>query len=437
MFRSEYQKKLLSCVEEGAKLFKSGDIIVSNLISGMPVELLRKLSDRYQELENVKVYSLFALEPFGFISDPKIAQKIFYTTLFCGPLERKLYENKLFNVNSVNFSDLSSIFVNQIKGDWFVLQVTEMDDEGFFNMGPMAGAFAREVLDTDIKVIVQVNKNLTPVNTSEVKKKGAVHAVHIDEVDHIVEFDEKVLQIPSAVPSEVEQQIASYVVPLIKNGSTLQVGIGGLANAVSLGLIGKVTDLAVHTEMITESMIDLVNKDVITRGIHGAFALGSQKLYDFVATHPSVSIDKLSEINYSHNISQIDDFVSINACLMVDLTGQVASECIGTRQVASVGGAADFVRGATHSKGGQSFVCLTSTNISKDGKLNSNIVMTMPPATPITVPRQDVMNVVTEYGIANIHNQPISERAKRLISVAHPDFREELTRQAEEAGYFR
>ncbi|MDO4813505.1 MAG: acetyl-CoA hydrolase/transferase C-terminal domain-containing protein [Gemella sp.] len=437
MFRKEYERKLLSTVEEGAKLFKSGDVIASNLISGMPVELLRKLSDRHQELENVKVYSVFALEPFGFITDPEISKKISYTTLFCGPLERKLYGNKLFNVNSVNFSDLASVFVNQIKADWFVLQVTEMDENGFFNLGPMSGTYAREVLDTDIKVIVQVNRYLSPVNTTEVKEKGAVHLVHIDEVDYIVEHDEKIKEIPSTQPTEVEGEIAKHIVPLIKEGSTLQVGFGGLSNAVSLGLIGNVTGLAVHTEMITESMVDLVNEGVITNGVYGAFAIGTQKLYDFTATHPDVKIGKLSEINYPHNISQIDNFVSINACLMVDLTGQVASECIGTRQVSSVGGAGDFVRGATHSKGGQSFVCVTSTNKGKDGKLTSNIVMAMPPSTPVSVPRQDVMNIVTEYGIANIHNQPISERVRRLIAIAHPDFREELTRQAEEAGYLR
>lgn len=350
-----------------------------------------------------------------------------------GPYERKLYKNGLFNVDSVNFSDLSNVLVNQVKGDWFVLQVTEMDEDGFFNMGPMSGTFARDILDTDIKVIVQVNKQLTPVNTFEPKEKGAVHLVHIDEVDYIVEHSEQANQIPSSVPTELENSIADHIVPLIKDNSTLQIGFGGLSNAVSLGLVGKVTGLAVHTEMITESMIELVQKGVITNGINGAFALGTQSLYDFTATHPDVKIGKLSEINYSHNISQIPNFVSINACLMVDLTGQVASEAVGHRQVSSVGVACDFVKGATHSEGGQSFICVTATNKNKEGKLSSNIVFTMPPATQVSVPRQDVMNIVTEFGIANIYNQPISERAKRLIAIGHPDFREELTRQAIES----
>ena len=436
MLQRDYQSKLKSVVE-GARLFESGDVIVSNLISGMPIELLRQLSARYQELENVRLYSLFALEPFGFMTKPEIASRIKYTTMFMGPLERKLYDNRLFDVDSVNFSDLSSLIVNQIKPKWFVLQATPMDDEGYFNLGPMAGTYAREVLNTDVKVILQVNRNLTSVNTFEEKKPGAVHLAHISEVDHIVEFDEKLPGIPSVPPTEVESTIAEYIVPLIRDGSTLQVGFGGLANAVSLGMVGKVKDLGVHTEMITESMVDLVKQGVISRPIVGAFALGTQVLYEFVAQSPLIRIGKLSQINYSHNISQIDNFVSINACLMVDLTGQVASEGIGVRQVSSVGGACDFVRGASHSKGGQSFICLTSTNTDKEGNKTSNIVLAMPPSTPVTVPRQDVMNIVTEYGIAHIHNQPISERVRRLIAIAHPDFRAELTQQATEAGLLR
>lgn len=436
MLQKEYQSRLKS-VTEGARLIQSGDTVLSNLISGMPVELLRQLAARHHELQDVRLYSLFALEPFGFLTDPEVAARIRYTTMFMGPLERKLYGNGLFHVDSVNFSDLSSLIVNQIRPDWFVLQAAPMDEEGYFNLGPMAGAFAREVLNTDARVILQVNEALAPVNTHMKKAPGAVHLAHISEVDHVVEHAEKMQEIPGIQPTEVESQIAEHIVPLIRDGSTLQVGYGGLANAVSLGMVGRVKGLGVHTEMITESMVDLVREGVITRPIVGAFALGTEKLYRFAQENELVVIGQLSQINDAHNISQIDNFVSINACLMVDVTGQVASEGVGMRQVSSVGGACDFVRGATHSRGGQSFICLTATNVDRSGNATSNIVLSMPPGTPVTVPRQDVMNIVTEYGIAHIHNQPISERVRRLVAIAHPDFREELTRQATQAGLLR
>ena len=436
MFSEQYNSKLVS-VKEAAQVIKSGDKILSNPISGMPMELIRQIGARAGELDHVELHSLFILEPFNFLVDPEAASHIKYTSHFMGPVERKLYPNKLFHVDSCNFSDLSYRMIEQVKPNVFVLQGTPMDEDGYFNLGPMGSPYSRQALDKDMTVILQVNKKVTKINKHETPSKESIHLAHIDEVDYICEFDEAMVGIPSSVPTELENKIADQIIPHIPDGATLQVGFGGLSNAVSLGMIGKVTGLAVHTEMITESMIELRKQGVITETITGAFALGTQALYEFTEEDDNVVFRPLAEVNKPSNISAIDKFVSINACLMVDLTGQVASEGIGHRQVSSVGGASDFVRGASHSKGGKSFVCVSSSNVNKEGKRTSNIIFALPPATPVTCPRQDIMNVVTEYGIADIHNQPISERAKRLIAVAHPDFREELTKQAEEAGYLR
>lgn len=433
-FQQEYQEKLTT-LEEAAKHVKSGHNIVSNPITGFPSELVDAITDRYEELEDVRLVSLFALKPYRFLTDPEVAAKIRYETMFMGPLERKLYGKGLFDVNSVNFSKLSTHIQERVKPDIFVAQVTEMDDEGYFNFGNLGVAIGRESFDAADFRMVQVNKNLIPINRKAEKSTSAEHVVHISEVDVVVEADAPLLTIPSSKPTELEEKIAANVVPYIKDNSILQIGFGGLSNAVSYGLIGKVTGLGVHTEMITESMMDLVKEGVITKEILGGFSLGSEELYKFTGENELVRLQKLTEVNDSAIIAENDNFVSINATLCVDLTGQIASEGIGSRQVSSTGGAGDFVRGATKSKGGQSFVCLTSSYEDKDGNLQSNVVPYLPPATPVTVPRQDIMYIVTEYGVADVYNLPISERVKRIIEIAHPDFREELTQQAKKAGY--
>ncbi|MBA5728387.1 4-hydroxybutyrate CoA-transferase [Aerococcaceae bacterium INB8] len=430
-----YNQRLIS-MEKAAEIVQSGDNIVANPVVGYPSELSDAITDRYQELEDVSIYSLFALKPYPFLTDEKVAEKINYETMFMGPFERKLYGNGLFRVNSVNFSDLSSYIKNTVKPDIFIAQTSPMDEDGFMNLGMLGVAYGREAIDVAEKVIIQVNKEVQPVNKNLPKEMGSDHLIHISEVDYIVEADAPVLTIPAAQPTEIEEQIANHIVPLIKENSILQVGYGGLTNAVSYGLIGKVTGLGAHTEMITESIMELQKQGVITREIVGGFSLGTQDLYDWTTATDSVHIKPLSLVNKASVISEYDNFVSINATLAVDLTGQIASEAIGTRQVSSTGGAGDFVRGATHSKGGQSFVCLPSSYVNKKtGERESNIKFSLKSATPVTVPRQDIMNIVTEYGVADLWCQSIPERAKRLIEIAHPDFREELTQQAREAGY--
>lgn len=434
--QEKYDSKLVD-MSTAAKKFQSHDVIFSNPITGMPNEIIRNLTYRYEELEDIQLHSLFALEPFDFMTKPEVSQKIQFTSMFMGPLERKLYPGGLFRINSINFSDMATHIVTDVKPDWFIAQVSEIDEDGYFNTGPFGVCLGREIINASQKVMVQVNKEVVPVNKKADKHVGANHLIHIDEVDIIVEHDEKLAGIPKGgEPTLEEKQIAEHIIPHIKDGSTLQIGFGGLSNAVSLGLVGNVKDLGVYTEMITESMIELTKQKVITKPIIGGFALGSQSLYEFTSQNDLVELKPLTVVNKPSNISSFENFVSINATLMVDLTGQVASEGIGARQVSSVGGAADFVKGATHSKGGQSFICLTSTQTNpKTKEVTSNIRFNLPPATPVTVARADVMNIVTEYGIANIFNLSIAERAEKLIEIAHPDFRDELRQQAIDAKY--
>lgn len=428
-FKDDYQTKLKS-LSEAASQIQSNERIMSNPVAAMPISLITAITKRYKEYENVTLYSAFVIHPFDFFTNPEVAEKIRYHSFFMGPLERQLVSYGTFSVDPVNFSNLNLLIEQRIKPTTFVTTVSEMDEDGYFNYGPMGvtiGEVSRKVAE---KVIIQVNKNVPKVN-------GTHHKIHIDDVDIIVEQDEQLLEIPEVPSSNIDKKIAEWIVPHVKDGSTIQIGFGGLANAVSYGLDSK-KDLAVLTEMITESMVYLTEKGVISGSIRGGFAMGTRKLYDFSGDNDQISIEPLHLVNDPSRIAQIDNFVSVNGCLMADLTGQVVSEGAGTRFISSVGGANDFVRGATKSKGGQSFICLPSTNKNeKTGEVTSNIMMSFPPATPVTVPRADVQYIVTEHGIADMFNRSIEDRVEQMISIADPEFKDELRKQAITAGFIR
>ncbi|MGB7459799.1 MAG: acetyl-CoA hydrolase/transferase C-terminal domain-containing protein [Carnobacterium jeotgali] len=428
-FKDDYQAKIKSLSEAAAQI-QSNERIMSNPVAAMPISLITAITKRYKEYENVTLYSAFVIHPFDFFTNPEVAEKIRYHSFFMGPLERQLVSYGTFSVDPVNFSNLNLLIEQRIKPTTFVTTVSEMDEEGYFNYGPMGVTIGEVSSKVAQKVIIQVNKNVPKVN-------GTHNKIHIDDVDIIVEQDEQLLEIPETPSSNIDKKIAECIVPHVKDGSTIQIGFGGLANAVSYGLDSK-KDLAVHTEMITESMVYLTEKGVITGPIRGGFAMGTRKLYDFSGDNDQISIEPLHLVNDPSRIAQIDNFVSVNGCLMADLTGQVVSEGAGTRFISSVGGANDFVRGATKSKGGQSFICLPSTNKNeKTGEVTSNIMMSFPPATPVTVPRADVQYIVTEHGIADMFNRSIEDRVEQMISIADPEFRDELRTQAITAGFIR
>lgn len=242
-----------------------------------------------------------------------------------------------------------------------------------------------------------------------------------------------VIPVPYTEPSDLERTIAGHILPEIPDGATVQIGIGGVANAVGYGLDGK-KDLGCYTEMIGESTMHLIKKGVINKPVIGGFLLGNEDLYAFGEDPASnISLQPTGSVCNSHYIASIKDMISINTCLLVDLTGQVCSEGVGSRMVACTGGSVDFVRGACEAPGGKSFITLPSTRTVK-GEVQSSILSVLPPFTPVTLPRSDVMYIVTEYGVADMYTQCISDRVKNLIAIAHPDFREKLTFEAREAN---
>jgi acyl-CoA hydrolase len=265
--------------------------------------------------------------------------------------------------------------------------------------------------------------------------------VHVSELDYIIPgYDRPMAELPKGAASEVDKAVARLIAAEVEDGSCLQIGIGGMPNAVcSLLAESPVKDLGIHTEMMTDGIVDLYRAGRVTGArkqlnpgkMVCTFALGAQYLYDFIDRNPEVEFHPVDYTNLPHNIMRNDRVVSINNTTQVDLQGQAASETDGFRHISGTGGQLQFVRGAYGSKGGKSFMCLAST-YEKKGERKSRIVTALTRGNVVTTPRTDMMYVVTEYGMVNLKGRSIAERARALISIAHPDFREELERDAYE-----
>jgi len=419
-----YTSKLVS-VKEAASKIESGDKALFGVCSASPVQLLEALADRVDDLENVDLISGMALFPFKFLQSPKYIGRINYHTIFYGPYERKFIKVGNVNINSVNLSQLDKVIKDVYKVNVLLADVSTPDEDGYMYYGASGVFINGFVAEFAEKIIVQVNKH-------QPKVSGKNHRIHVSKVDYICEFDHELPTLAQPEVSEIDKKIAEILLPHIPDGATIQVGLGGLSNAVAYGLENK-KNLSVHTELFTDSMVHLAKKGVINGKVLAGFGLGSKELYDYIG-EGKVPLEPIYRVNNPYEIGKNDNFISINACMMVDLTGQVGSESIGLRQYSSTGGQLDYVRGAALSKGGKSFICLPSTVKNKKGEIESTITLSFPPGEIITTPRSDVMYIVTEYGIADLYNKPIGVRVNAMISIAHPDFRDELRKKAVEAG---
>jgi acyl-CoA hydrolase len=315
-----------------------------------------------------------------------------------------------------------------------------MDDKGFFNFSTSCSitpAMCRKAKT----IIVEVNEH------SPRCLGGMDEGIHISEVDFIVEGPNRPLvELPAAPASEADYGIAAHVMELMEDGATIQLGIGGLPNIVG-SMIAKsdLKDIGVHTEMLADSYVEMYEAGRVTgkrknldRGkMVYTFAMGSKKLYDFLHNNPMCSIYPVSYTNHPDTISCNDKVIAINNALEVDLFTQVASESSGSRQISGTGGQLDFIFGAFRSKGGKGLICVSSTYKKKDGTIGSRIVPTLSPGTVVTCPRSIVHYVVTEYGYAQMKGKSTWQRAEAMINIAHPDFRDELVKQAQELNIWR
>lgn len=422
-----YASKLIS-VEEAAKKINSGDNCWVSPAAGGPIALLEALSEHKDELVNVELYSAMALYPYAFLMSDEFIGHINFTTVFYGPFGRAFYDEGTVNINSIPFSWVKSVLRDIVKVNTLLADVSTPDEDGYLYYGPMGVSTCYDAAELADKIIVQVNKYQPKVN-------GIKNKIHVSEVTWICESEMELPELPQPEVTDVDKAIASLIIPRIADGSCIQIGLGGLANAIGYGLEHK-KNLSTHTEMFTDSMVFLAKKGVLSGKITAGFGLGSTELYEFCG-EGQVQLAPISYVNDPQEIGKNDNLVSINSCLMCDLTGQIGSENLGHNIYSTIGGQLDFAKGVQLSKGGQGFLCLPSTVTKSDGTIASTITLTLPLGSVVTTPRAEVMNIVTEYGIADIYHQSLRERVKRLIAIAHPDFRASLRQEAIDVALIR
>ncbi len=435
----EYEKKLISG-ENAASLVKSGDWVDYGFCAGHSFAVDRALANRAAELRDVKVRGGVTLRmPAIFQIDNPGDHFTWVSWHFTG-VDRKIYEMGCGYYTPMRYSELPRYYLENVDPIGVAIcQVTPVNRDGFFNLGPQV-SHQRAVFTRAKTKIVETNPHMPFCHGD----KDAF--IHISEIDHVVEEPNQPLpQLVATQPTAVDEQVARFIVEEIPDGACLQLGIGGMPNAVGM-LIARsdLKDLGVHTEMYVDAFVDMAeagkingSRKNIDRGRQVfTFAAGTQRLYDYLDNNRDMRCTTVDRVVDIRTVSQLDNFISINNAVEIDLFGQVNSESNGVKHISGTGGQLDFVIGAYLSKGGKSFICLSST-YNKSGAKKTRIVPTLAPGTIVTDSRTCTHWVVTEFGKVNLKGKNTWEKAEALISVAHPDFRDELIKAADEMKIWR
>ena len=434
-FNTVYAQKLTTA-DRVAALVKDDDWVDYGWAIGTPVSFDAALAKRLPELHGIKFRGGILCHVPEIFKIENQAEHFCWNSWHMGGIERKAVAAGYAYYSPLRYSELPRYYRESPDPlNIAVFVVAPMDSHGYFNLGPCASHLADAARKAD-KVFVEVNKNM-PVCLG-----GYDNCLHISQVDGIIEGDNPPIDQlgGGGAPTEVDQAVARLVVDRIPNGACLQLGIGGMPNTVgSMIAESDLKDLGVHTEMYVDAFVDISragkingSKKAIDRGRQVfAFGAGTQKLYDFVNDNPECMSAPVSYTNDARTIAQIDNFISINNIVDVDLFGQMNAESAGIKQISGAGGQLDFVLGAYLSKGGKSFICCSSTFKKKDGTLESRIRPTLENGSVVTDARPCAHWFVTEYGKVNLKGLTAWQRAEALISVAHPDFREQLIQEAE------
>nr|MDD5837482.1 acetyl-CoA hydrolase/transferase C-terminal domain-containing protein [Eubacteriales bacterium] len=411
-----YQSKLTTA-EEAIKLIHDGDKIVTGFACGEPIHIERTLAAHYKEYKNLEIINMLTL-----VESPWAMQEfkghIKLNTLFASKSTRASVNSGDSEFTTSHFYEIPDIIENYICPRVSIVMVSPPDEHGYVSFGTTVD-YTKGTTDYCEVVIAQVNKHMPRTFGNSIK--------HVRDFTCFVEYDEPLPEVVGGELSEVDLEIGRYCASLINDGDCLQLGIGGIPNAVCLQLTDK-KDLGLHSELVGDGVVPLLESGVINnkkkqtnvgRTVLGA-AFGSRILCDYINNNPSVELHPIDYVNNPIEIAKNDNMVSINSCLQIDLLGQVVSDTIGLSQFSAVGGQVDFVRGATMSKGGRSIIAMPAT--AKHGTV-SRIVPIITEGSAVTTPRNDVNYVVTEYGIAQLKGKTLKERAKALIRIAHPSFR--------------
>ncbi len=421
-----YNAKKMTARDAVAKI-KSGDKVYLSGNAAVPTELIAALAERKNELSDIELLHVLLLgnDP---LSMPDMVGHFFHNAMFVGPGDREAVNSGRAGYIPSHLHEMPKIVKDGIiKLNAAFVQTSPPDEHGFVSLG-VEVLMSKAAVEAADYVVAQVNP-LMPRTLGN-------SFIHISQIDAFVESSLALPQLSKKPFSETEYKIGEHIANLIEDGSTLQLGIGGIPDAV-LSLIEGKRDLGIHTEMISDGIVEAVDKGIITgarKTLHpgkviATFILGSEKLYEYVNDNPLFELHPADYTNDPFIVAQNHKMVAINSALQVDLTGQVSSDSIGTRIYSGFGGQLDFIRGASHSPGGKPIIAISST--AQDGKV-SRIVPELLPGAGVVTTRADVHYVVTEFGVANLYGRNLQERAKALIAIAHPDFREELTEKARE-----
>lgn len=421
-YEAQYMDKLMS-PEAIAERIQNGQHLCADIALSQPKAIIDAIGKRAEngKLCGVVLDTILDVQPLACFS-PEMAGKFTCVSWFCGASARKAVNGGYGDMLPSYYHDFPRNARTSRKADVFCAAVSPMDKHGYFSMSTV-GSTAEAMLEGAKIICLEVNKNLP----------RALHApiIHISQVDALCENDAPLPVLPETSPDETSVKIGNLIASEIPNGATIQLGIGMIPDAVGLALKDK-RNLGIHTEMFTASMVDLIERGAVDNSlkpIHrgrsvATFAFGAQKIYDYIDNNPAIELLACDYVNKPAVIAQHPNFYSVNAALEVDSFGQVCAESIGTLCVSGTGGQVDYVRGAVQSKGGASYIAFPST---AKGETISRIVPALMPGAVVTTSKNEVDNIVTEYGIARLRGRTLGERTKALIAIAHPKFRDELT----------
>ena len=429
-YQKMYQEKLTT-PDKIARQVQSGWLLGMDTATSQTPAIMTAIAEhiRNSDTTGVKVQALLDAYPFEFYTDPTLAGKMTGYSWFSSSAARKAVNAGYADIIPAYYRDFPTRIRAEYDYDAVCVEVAPMDRHGYFSLA-LNGSYIDAMLDKTKRIFLEVNDR---------QPRGLCGSlIHISQVDAIVEYNHDLPVLPPVQLDEVSKTIGGLIAERIPDGACLQLGIGAIPDATGMALKSK-HDLGIHTEMFTDSMVELIecgavnnSKKQIHRGkTVTTFAFGSQRIYDYIDDNPAVEILPVEYVNDPDVICQNDNMISINAAVEVDLFGQVCAESVGTKHMSGSGGQIDYVRGACQSRGGKSFIAFTST--AKGGTI-SKIKPILTPGAVVTTSKNDVDYIVTEYGVAHLRGRSLGERARQLIAIAHPDFRDELTFEAKKRG---
>lgn len=440
-YEQTYREKLTTA-EKAVECIQSGDWIDYGWSILTPRALDHALALRAEELRDVKIRGGLVLHLPEIAQSEKARRTFIWNAWHTSARERGLVRAHAAYYIPMRFSELPGYYRNNLYVDVAMFQAAPMDEDGWFNFGPNP-AYLEALCERADKIIIEVNRNIPRCHALQGK-----NGVHVDQVYAIVEGNDPLLEeLETVEQTETDLAVARHVVNEITDGACLQLGIGAMPNAIGQMIASSdLCDLGIHSEMYVESFMDMAlagritgAKKQIDCGLQTySVTMGSRRLYDYLGNEASCRVAPINYINDVRRIAAIDNFISINGAVEVDLYGQVSSESVGTQHISGAGGQQDFVLGAYLSKGGKSFICFASTYLDKQtGKRRSRIRPTLREGTIVTCTRSNLHYLATEFGVVNVKGLSTWERAEALISIAHPDFQEELIREADQMGIWR